>query len=280
MASLPVNKALESFTRLSATVYFRDSSKVTSKTDPSAPETILLFSWAGAPPRAVAKYLAEYASIYPSTRIILFTTASTDLIWGTTSRWRTELSPAIDLVKKTADSKTLVHLFSNGGAFKFLEFLKLYRATLGKQFQPPAIILDSAPGRGTFSRSVEAVSYELPKPPYLYYPSYVLLFIGMMVLFSFGFLSRKRSAIEQLNLDLNDSAFIPMKARKCYIYSDKDRLVHDGDVEGNADQAEARGYVVRKERFVGSPHVGHMRVDGRRYWGIVRSFWEKQGSGR
>ena len=277
MASLPVNKALETFTRLSATVYFRDGSQTNARTSLSAPETILLFSWAGAPPRAVAKYLAEYASIYPSSRIILFTTASTDLIWGATSRWRKELSPALELINHDPDPKILVHLFSNGGAFKFLQFLNLSRVTQGEQLHPPAIILDSAPGRGTFSRSVEAVSYELPKPPYLYYPSFVLMYVSMMLLFLFGSLSGKRNAIEQLNLDLNEPEFVSKGTKKCYIYSDKDRLVYPGDVEGNSDQAAARGYVVRREKFVGSPHVGHMRVEGERDWRIVMNCWGEVG---
>ena len=277
MASVQVHAALESFTRLSPTVHFRDGSIGDTHRDPSAPESILFFSWAGAPPRAVAKYLAEYATIYPSTQIILFTTASTDLIWATASRWHNELAPAAKLLNDVPDSKILVHLFSNGGAFKFLEFLKVYQSVLHKQLQIPAIILDSAPGRGTFSRSVSAVSYELPKPSYLYYPSLVLLYVGMILLFGFGALSRKRNAIEQMDLDLNDSKHVSKVARKCYVYSDKDHLVYPEDVEANADQAEAKGYMVRRERFVGSPHVSHMRVDGRRYWGIVRSFWEEAG---
>ena len=279
MASVPLHKALESFTRLSATVYFRDGSKEDARGDLSAPKIILFFAWAGAPPRAVAKYLVEYAIIYPSTRIILFTTASTDLIWATASRWRKELSPALRLLDDVPDPKVLVHLFSNGGAYKFLEFLKVYRAIVNKQLQTTAIILDSAPGRGTFSRSVSAVSYELPKPPYLYYPSLFLLYVGMLLLFGFGALSRKRNTIEQMDLDLNDSKHVSKCTRKCYIYSDKDHLVYPEDVEANADQAKAKGYVVRRERFLQSPHVSHMRIDGERYWRIVRSFWGETGRG-
>ena len=46
------------------------------------------------------------------------------------------------------------------------------------------------------------------------------------------------------------------------------------DVEDHADDAEARGWVVRREEFGGSMHVAHARVDEGRYWGIVKAVFD------
>ncbi|CAH0059093.1 unnamed protein product [Clonostachys solani] len=64
------------------------------------------------------------------------------------------------------------------------------------------------------------------------------------------------------------------EARRTYIYTDTDAIVHPDDVEQHAREAEKAGYTVRREKFVASGHVSHSRKDATRYWGIVTSTWD------
>lgn len=59
------------------------------------------------------------------------------------------------------------------------------------------------------------------------------------------------------------------ETQRVYIYSDIDPLIPIGEVENHADEAEKRGFAVRRELFAKSPHVSHARSDEQRYWGIV-----------
>jgi hypothetical protein len=65
------------------------------------------------------------------------------------------------------------------------------------------------------------------------------------------------------------------KGVRCYVYSREDDMVVYEDVESHANRAEKKGWRVRRERFEGSKHVGHMVVDKQRYWRIVRTVWEE-----
>lgn len=64
------------------------------------------------------------------------------------------------------------------------------------------------------------------------------------------------------------------------MYGDADRMVNWRDVEAHAAEARGRGgemgQEVRMERFGGSGHVGHVRKDGERYWGIVGEMWKER----
>ena len=75
-------------------------------------------------------------------------------------------------------------------------------------------------------------------------------------------------------LNCTDPEYLRKEAPRCYIYSKSDTMILDRDVEEHADEAEAKGMHIVKERFVGTPHVGHMRGDGARYWGIVGKTWD------
>lgn len=48
------------------------------------------------------------------------------------------------------------------------------------------------------------------------------------------------------------------------------------DVEAHAQDAVKSGFVVRSEKFEGSGHCAHMRVEGgTRYWAIVKEMWQQ-----
>uniref|UniRef100_A0A8H7K5A5 Uncharacterized protein n=1 Tax=Bionectria ochroleuca TaxID=29856 RepID=A0A8H7K5A5_BIOOC len=65
-----------------------------------------------------------------------------------------------------------------------------------------------------------------------------------------------------------------LEARKTYIYSGTDAIVHLDDVEQHAQEAEKVGYAVRREKSITSAHVSHSRKDATRYWEVVTSTWD------
>lgn len=63
--------------------------------------------------------------------------------------------------------------------------------------------------------------------------------------------------------------------RRVYVYSEEDALVDFRTVEKHATQAEEMGFVMKREKFSGTPHVAHARgKHGERYWAVVRQAWE------
>jgi hypothetical protein len=76
-----------------------------------------------------------------------------------------------------------------------------------------------------------------------------------------------------------DPDFLKSEVRRTYIFSKTDDMVKWQDVVDHADEARAKAaelgteLEVRTEEFAGSGHVSHARVDGDRYWGIVRETW-------
>jgi hypothetical protein len=63
------------------------------------------------------------------------------------------------------------------------------------------------------------------------------------------------------------------EVRRCYIYSENDLSVPSWHIERHAREAEEKGFSVRMEKFEGSAHVSHSRLDPERYWKIVQEVW-------
>ena len=79
--------------------------------------------------------------------------------------------------------------------------------------------------------------------------------------------------IERIRQALNEKGLMSGEARRCYVYSMKDSMVGWRDVQAHAQDAESKGFVVRRERFESTEHCAHVRVDdGKRYWTIVSDF--------
>jgi hypothetical protein len=75
-------------------------------------------------------------------------------------------------------------------------------------------------------------------------------------------------------IELNTS--LP-KVPRLYLYSTSDTLVFPSDVEGHGKEAADKGVQVYKERFEGTPHVGHARdpTNAARYWKAVDTLWKR-----
>lgn len=256
--------------KLTPTIFINDPQSSNGAQAPT--RTILLAFWMNAPIRAYTKYLAEYRRLAPTARIIFTTSASKDFLFSSSAKSRHEkLKPVVDVLRGSP-TPVHIHMFSNGGVFATSNLLAAYRTAAGSPLPVSAIVIDSAPGNATISGAMRAFSFGLPKMWLLRMLSQAALFAFLVIVFSANALLRRRDAIEQGRVDLNDTSLIKGNPKRCYIYSDGDELVNWKHVEAHADEAEKIGLTVRREKFLGSPHVAHMRADPERYWAITKEY--------
>ncbi|RAO67088.1 uncharacterized protein BHQ10_003100 [Talaromyces amestolkiae] len=296
---------LAPFVRLAPSIYSVEP-RIQPRDDDKGPSTIILPFWMNAPPRAAVKYVVKYAELVPTARIIFLLTNTEDFYNSRTSH-QLRLKPLIDILvasqgndagasESGGDGSAYIHLFSNGGVFATAQLLQAYKAATGKPLRVSSMVIDSAPGKPTPSLSIKAFSYALPQTIILRQLSYALLstmiwgtyltrkFLGLMwrlfwkrpektddvIVYGDDPLAYTRKAI--LDPDFIVAGTPAEKVKMCYIYSDTDELVPWKDVEDHAALASKRSRIVHLEKFIGTPHVGHMRVDPERYWDLIERY--------
>ncbi|ROW06816.1 hypothetical protein VMCG_03991 [Cytospora schulzeri] len=303
---------LSSFDRISKLVYlYRPSpsngrkpsassgttSIPTSAVVNEAPRLILLASWMDAREPHIAKYTTRLQALYPDSPILLvrcfahyFTTKA--------HLHSKEIEPAVPVIRSIIAEATgggdeggddrqgpdmLVHVFSNGGSATLRHLYDVYAdsARPGEPAKLPAhvTIFDSAPGRWQWTRSVTAFMASVAGAHWavrlvmrsLLHLTCAFYWIMHVPWGRPGFLERSWFVH-------NDRTRNRAECRRTYIYSEEDRLIDYRHVEEHAAAAAGNGYVPRMEKFSGSQHVAHARVDEQRYWGIVRGSWEDEPS--
>lgn len=268
-----------------------------------APKLILLASWMGARDPHIAKYIAQYQVLYPSSPILLVRSEVRHFLRP--SSRHAEQGPAVSIIRATfPDSPSpaaaaaaaaapdkevapqlLVHAFSNGGCAA----LQHLRAVLGA-FPPYASIFDSCPGQFAYRATHRAFTTGLAPGPSRLLISALMHALCAWYWFWIVLVGRGRAGpLARVARELNERGGggddnlngnnrwgwgWGAEARRTYVYSEADRLVSWRDVERHADEAEKKGFAVRRERFDGSEHVAHMRSDPDRYWRAVRETWE------
>ncbi|KAE8381058.1 hypothetical protein BDV26DRAFT_289761 [Aspergillus bertholletiae] len=287
MSQPSTENPLSAYTKLSSSIYIQEPQSQSKTND--APKTIILAFWMNAPPRALAKYVTEYTRLAPTARIIIILSSSQDFMTRSSSKaQQARLAPAVAALRASIPSSTspeetandqeqvFIHMFSNGGVFSTINLLTTYQNAVGRPLRISSTILDSAPGISTVSGAMKAFSYALPRPWLLRLFSKLLLWVVFVVGALVRRLAGLSDAVGVARKAMNDQRLVcgrdGGKPKRCYIYSDADELVAWKDVERHADEAEATGWVVAREKFLGSPHVSHMRTDPERYWGIVRRY--------
>lgn len=258
---------------------FTQSETPTTIPQSSAPKLIILSMWMTAHPHNIFKYVSGYQDLYPTSRIIVIRSSSGDWLWRSTNTRCRRVDPAVSAIlafctaTKKSDPEILLHLFSNGGSHQSTALLTAYGKTMSSSLPPHVKILDSCPGRGTFAESLKSLSAPLPRiqplRAILVGILYVLLGIYCLVCIVLGM----PDAIERVRQILNDRELFENETRRCYIYSDADDMVSWRDIEAHAEDARQKGFVVQTEKFQGSAHCQHIRVEGGKYWGIVNDVW-------
>ncbi|EKV09738.1 Indole-diterpene biosynthesis protein PaxU, putative [Penicillium digitatum] len=233
-----------------------------------------------APPRALAKYVVEYRQMVPSARIIFVRSSSSDFIWhlGAQAR-RARIAPAVEAMRGlvTPENPVFVHFFSNGGMSSTIHLLQAWINTTGVPLPLSAMIIDSAPGSPSLRAEFKAFSFALPRMWILRLLGKGFLFVLLVLfklIYSFSPFPDPISFAREL---INDTSLVQAAnpdgtLNRCYIYSDTDELVDWREVESHAADTETEGWVVRREVFKNTAHVGHMRAESDRYWSIVKDY--------
>ncbi|KAJ5103871.1 hypothetical protein N7532_004400 [Penicillium argentinense] len=270
---------LAPFVKLGPSVYLQDPANVTDGDD--RPLIFIAF-WMNAPPRALAKYAVEYRRLVPTVRIVFVRSSSNDFfVRATEGAQQARVTPAVDAISSfaTPENPVFIHLFSNGGLSKTTHLLKAYKAATGTPLPFSSMIVDSAPGTASLRSAVRAFSFALPKMWILRLLGKTFLWLSLIMIKVIQAITRAPDVISRARKVINDLSLVQAVNAKgvptrCYIYSDADDLVDYHDVELHASETEAAGWLVRRELFRGSPHVGHMRAEPDRYWGIVKQYLE------
>lgn len=282
MASVKEQHPLASFSRLSPSVYLQEP-EVHVKHGGDYPRTIVLAFWMNAPPRALAKYVVEYRRLAPSARIIFILSSSDDFILrASINAQQARVTPAVEAIRASSspEDPVFLHMFSNGGVSSTSHLLATYQRLTGKPLRISSMIIDSAPGTTTITGAMKAFSFALPGMWFLRFLSKIALYTFLVLHALVRKLTGTKDAVTMAREAINDSRLLfginPRgNLKRCYIYSDADELVDWRDVESHAFDAESRGWSVHREKFIGSPHVSHMRVDPERYWATVRKYLQQ-----
>ena len=262
----------------------------------TAPKWIILVTWMGAAPRHILKYVAGYQILFPASRLLLIRSSAPDMFWRSRRVQQRRIDPGLAIINSTCPShgtnsndqhphpsqiasppkrpEILLHIYSNGGSHQACNLFRTYLDRTSWTLPRHVTIFDSCPGRGTFTRSMRALSSVLPRSPWLRIPLslffYIVLALYWLAYIPWGI----PDPIERVRRDLNDASLMS-EARRCYIYSEEDPMVDFHDVDAHASEAVHRGFAVRQEKFPGSGHCAHVRVgDGVPYWAAVRNLWD------
>ncbi|GFF34670.1 transmembrane protein 53 [Aspergillus udagawae] len=269
---------LASFVKLSSSVYLQDPVEDIGYSG-KQPRVIVLAFWMNASSRALVKYVVEYRRLAPSAKIVFILSSSNDFMFHASQKAQhARLAPAVEAIQASGipEGPVFLHMFSNGGVASTTHFLTAYLEATGKPLRVSSMIIDSAPGNATISASLKAFSFVLPKIWLLRYLSKFLLFVLLVVGSLVRRLTRTPDAVSRARNAINNHGLLRGASQndgpaRCYIYSDADELVDWRDVEQHSWDAQAKGWVVQREKFLGSPHVCHMRSDPERYWNIVKT---------
>lgn len=286
------SKPLGQFAELSRTVlYYEPRTVPPSASDPSL---IVMCPWMAAADPHIAKYTEKYQELWPTSRILIVK-ATLDILanpW-----WSADLGPALTVLRSQsggmegnsassggAGTRVLIHVFSNGG----LSALRSLAIDYGSQHDGKAasareaslprhvVVMDSCPGYYDWDRGVNAWRVSLPR---ILHP---LIYVAMVGHFLAYRVTGLPSFFELNAATMLHSGILKQQAGRTYIYGTEDDIVSATHVEDdvvNATKAakamNGEGPVVRSERFEGSRHCSHMRIDPERYWTTVKETWER-----
>ena len=291
------------------------------------PDLIIITSWTGAAPKYVAKYTASHNALYPGVPILVITTSVADLVIRSTSHNITALGPAVKylLSRETAPaaaashgpirhahlnrhpqaelpfeprfSSILLHVFSEGGAYKAVCLAHAYLGSTGHASCLPiaALILDSTPGTPRPRRLAIGLRQALPnsKPNPITRALRTALSAGVVWLAWAALHLRRHTAgdgegdfISQTRKALNDEQLwgdlrgVP----RTYLFGEEDEVIWWGDVDSHGVEsamANEGGFGSLMVRFKGTGHCAHVRGETNKivYWEAVKKTWQARQDG-
>ncbi|KAK0638970.1 hypothetical protein B0T16DRAFT_462684 [Cercophora newfieldiana] len=255
------------------------------------PELIVIASWMGARDAHIAKYIHQYRAMFPTAEILLLRSEAghfmrpgafkkaiasfaVPVVRAAFPDWAFEVGEGeggdSSTVGGVGKPRVLVHVFSGGGSFSLFWLRSLL------SLPPHTVLYDSAPPQYHYAESYGAISTSLPsRNLQILLAPLVHLWCIIWWLRHRVFDYRGGGPLGRIADAQNErEGRARGEVRRGYVYSEGDAFVGWKDVESHGEEARRRGFEVRMERFEGSGHVNHARVDGERYWSVVRSIWE------
>lgn len=248
-----------------------------------APSLILLCTWTGAQNRYIAKYTAEYRTLFPSSRIMVITTSAKDLCFRNSARKQWRMRPAIErissyryLAAQEFNSGILLHVFSEGGSNKACELAEAHYRFTERRLPVSALCLDSTPGHPRYLRLCEALNKSLPQIPVVRHIAilFVSVVLGCIWILYTGIKGYENNVISRTRKRINDPIYFDPTAPRCYLYSKSDTLIAWQDVYEHLEESACAGMPVTEVLFEKSGHVGHAKEEPRRYWDAVFATWQ------
>ena len=147
-----------------------------------------------------------------------------------------------------------------------------------QKMTPKAIglIYDSLPGTMQ-SLSASLTSFTVyTRSSFVKYALYIPLTLIWALVRITQFVTHTPDTIEESRVVLNSQNLLPWttpSTPRLYIYSSSDKITPCAAVETHIAEAKRAGLNIIVEKFEGSSHVGHMRKDPKRYWDVVKQFW-------
>ena len=261
------------------------------------PSAIILCGWIGAPPESLKHWVSKYAILYPSARILVLGTAFQDLFpWPLRSdeaRGRgideilDTLFPSADGDERVLEEHTaryaqqaensnglLVHILSDGGAYRFALLATRYFCTRHTPLPMQALVLDGAPAPTGPGDKAAAVT-QLIAPAWPARPVVMIIsMLSLTIMWVWTGITWQHEPVAWACEALNDPKIMRRQAARSYIYSQEDLVVDYKGVEAHAESARKRGFDVSLNKFKSSHHVQHARTNPDEYWRVITNLWD------
>jgi len=255
------------------------SSPTPHQSNHPSPSAILIFAWGGGTAPQLSRYVAKYSELYPSARIVPFGSPYSDFLpWPI--RLQTQKEEGFDRILEacppgeTGTNGVLVHIFSNGGAYRFCLMATRYLLTTHSPLPIRALILDSAPSPSSPGSKAHALITGMGLTGLVRLLSLAVLYPALSLEWMWTFVTWQNEFVSFARKVLNDPAVVKRSAARVYIYSHEDKVVHWRGVEAHAEEARRQASRVETETFEGSQHVSHSKVEPERYWNTIRRTWD------
>ncbi|CEL02101.1 hypothetical protein ASPCAL03273 [Aspergillus calidoustus] len=269
----------------------------------SSPDVIIICAWGFAHAKHIAKYISGHQSLFPTSKILLLQNCVANIMWKSDSFQMQWFQPAAavlwECIDTKPDLKVLLHLFSNTGSHSAVQLAEAC-ALNNPPFALPvtSIILDSCPSMPIFEPMANALALGVPSRNIIITiiaraVAYVL--VGFTLAIEKTGLATHAATKLYTQLNSTNDVFLARGAStedqtpispipRTYIYGPDDDLIPVDQVIQHANVAianmSARGIndaskYVAMEKFVGSPHVNHVKFEKERYWRIVQETWQR-----
>lgn len=287
--------SIPGFTALSDQVFVRDGDQ-TKEAGTSDPSVVIIYGWGDGLPQHVAKYAVGFREMFPCAKQVVVLSPIAKAMFTDLKQRSSYMVPVVDAVfppdaaaadaEKNKDSGTiLIHAMSNTGAINYAATLNEYLQRYKKPMPHKLITLDSTPG-GTdltwsnlrrWSRAMALGTAKWFPWPFVLTQSIWGFFLLLNSLYLW--LVRRGHAGAWSRVASNDHTYATKKARRLYMYSKEDDLIGYEDIEEHVAESKEKGYAADTKVFVGSGHVGHMRMHPEAYWTAIYDSWKRAVKG-